>query len=151
MRVAVSMLAAGLFLGSAPPAVAAVTSVFTPGSSGPQGTLRVESDAADSIVVGCIGGVVEVNGAPPDTGSLDCSRVSRIDVMGGPGDNRIDLGGFAPAQALGVFRGVAAFALVDGRAGDHSIIGPSAGLTRLVGGPGSDWRSTSPPSQPMIR
>jgi hypothetical protein len=104
-----------------------------------QGTLLVESDAADSIVVSCLGGRVDVNGAPPDTGPLECSRANRIEVVGGPGDNRIDLSAIAPAQSFGTFRGVAAYASIDGRAGNDVIVGASGGLVRLVGGAGSDW------------
>jgi Ca2+-binding RTX toxin-like protein len=128
-------------LGVSPPAGAAVQSSFsTPGPpTGGQGTLLVQSDAGDSILVACVGGRVLVNGTHPDTGPLECSRANRIDVKGGPGDNRIDLGGISPAQTLGVYKGISAFASVDGDAGDDVIIGPAGGLVTIAGGPGSDY------------
>jgi Ca2+-binding RTX toxin-like protein len=116
-----------------------VRSAYEARPNEPQGTLRVESDAADTIVVSCIAGHVEVNGAPPDTGPLECSRANRIDAFGGPGDNRIDLRAIAPAQLFGTFRGIAAFATIDGRSGDDVIVGPIGGLVKLTGGAGSDW------------
>ena len=137
-----ALLAATLFLVGSPPAEAAVRSWFTAEPNNRQGTLRVEGDdAADSIVVGCVGGQVVVNAAPPDSGALECGRVKRIEAVGGAGSDQIDLGSIAPAQADGIFRGVAASALVDGGAGDDVIVGPSGGLVRIVGGPGSDWMS----------
>jgi len=137
-RVAPFLLFAAISLAGASPAAAAVRSFFA-GPAGGQGTLRVESDGADSITVACIGEHVLVNGAPPDTGPLECRDANRIEVAGGPGDNRIDLGAIAPAQLAGIFRGVAASAFVDGGAGDDAIIGPHGGLVEIVGGPGSDW------------
>ena len=104
------------------------------------GTLRVESDAADPILLACIGDRVLVNGAHPDTGPLPCSLANRIEVRGGPGDNRIDLGGFAPAQ-LPELKGVSAYASIDAGPGDDVVIGPTGGLVTLVGGPGSDHLS----------
>jgi hypothetical protein len=101
------------------------------------GTLRVESDAADAILLVCIGDRVLVNGAPPDTGPLPCSLANRIEVRGGPGDNRIDLGGIAPAQ-LPALKGVSAYASIDAGPGDDVVIGTTGGLVTLVGGPGSD-------------
>jgi Ca2+-binding RTX toxin-like protein len=133
-----SAFATGLLLHGAS-AAAAVRSFYTPQPSFPQGTLRVESDADDPIVVACVGGRVEVNGEPPGTGPLECWRANRIEAIGGPGANRIDLGGIAPAQALGVGRGVAAFAVAAGGAGDDVIQGASGGFSLIVGGSGNDW------------
>jgi Ca2+-binding RTX toxin-like protein len=135
---AVTLLVAGLLVAPST-SNAAVRSTYTAPPMAMQGTLRVESDADDAIVVACIGGRVEVNGSPPDTGPLECSRPVTIEAVGGPGANRIDLSGIAPAQSSGTFRGVAAYATLDGGAGDDTIVGPSAGLVKLTGGAGSDW------------
>jgi Ca2+-binding RTX toxin-like protein len=134
--VVVAVLA--VWIGDARAAVRSSFSSPSPVPPGAQGTLRVESDADDSILIVCVGERVLINGAPPDTGPLECSRATRIDVHGGPGDNWIDLGGIAPAQANGVFKGVAAHASLTGGAGDDVVIGPSGGLVTLDGGPGSD-------------
>jgi Ca2+-binding RTX toxin-like protein len=133
------LVTVGLFLGAAQTAGAAVRSEYIAQPLALQGTLRVESDAADSIVVACVGARVEVNGAAPDTGPLECSRPTRIEVVGGPGDNRIDLGGITPAQSAGTYRGVAASATVDGGAGDDTIVGAAGGYVRIAGGAGNDW------------
>jgi Ca2+-binding RTX toxin-like protein len=133
-------LVALLALGVAPPAGATVRSAFV-GSAGQPGMLRVESDGADAIVVACAGGQVLVNGAAPDTGPLQCGLVARLEVIGGPGDNRIDLGGIRPVSS-GPSRGENSSALIDGGAGDDTIVGPTGGLVRIVGGPGSDRMQT---------
>jgi Ca2+-binding RTX toxin-like protein len=139
MRLArVAALVASALL-STEAAQAAVTSSFT-GGANTQGTLRIAGDAAnDSIVVGCVGGRVVINGNAPDTGPLECTKPVTIDVKGGAGADSIDLGGIAPAQMNGVFRGVAAYASVDGGEGDDVIVGPAGGLVTIVGGPGNDW------------
>ena len=151
--VVVAVLA--VWIGDARAAVRSSFSLPSPAPPSAQGTLRVESDADDSILIVCVGGRVLINGAPPDTGPLECSRATRIDVHGGPGDNRIDLGGIAPAQANGVLKGVAAHASLTGGAGDDVVIGPSGGLVTLDGGPGSDQlreeRSTPMSSPPPTR
>jgi Ca2+-binding RTX toxin-like protein len=138
-RGAALLVTVGLFLAVAPAIEAAVRSAYVAASFAMQGTLRVESDEADSIVASCIGGRVQINGAPPDTGPLECFRANRIEIVGGPGDNRIDLSAIAPAQSFVIVRGVAAYATIEGRAGNDVIVGPSSGLVRLVGGAGSDW------------
>jgi Ca2+-binding RTX toxin-like protein len=138
-RAAIIILAAASLVTGPPTAAAAVTSVFTAEADGAQGTLRVAGDDADdTILVACGRDGVLVNGAPPDSGPLECLRANRIEVAGGAGDDRIDLDAIAPAQAYGTFRGVAAYGLVEGGPGDDAIVGPSDGLVRIVGGSGSD-------------
>ena len=127
-----------LLLAAASPAAATVRSTYTAHQGGLQGTLSVESDAADAIVVRCTNSQVLVNGGSPDTGALDCTRPNRIEVIGGPGDNLIDLGGIAPAQSFGVQRGIAAYASIEAGPGDDTVVGASRGFVTIEGGPGSD-------------
>jgi Ca2+-binding RTX toxin-like protein len=119
------------------PADAALTSTFTDRGPG-EATLRIESDGADPIHLTCIDRGLLVNGLPPDSGLLDCSRPNRFEVVGGPGDNRIDLATVAPTDP-GFSKGVNSSTSINAGAGDDVVIGPTSGHVAFVGGPGSDW------------
>jgi Ca2+-binding RTX toxin-like protein len=127
-------------LAASAPGLAAVTSRYEPlGASFPQGTLFVASDAADAIAVTCYAGFVVVNGAAPQTGQLACSALNRLNVTGGPGDNRIDVAGITLFPIYpGASRGITSSATIDGGAGDDVIRGPTRAIVRITGGPGSD-------------
>src|SRR4029450_3046513 len=79
--VVVAVLA--VWIGDARAAVRSSFSSPSPAPPGAQGTLRVESDADDSILIVCVGGRVLINGAPPDTGALEGSRATGSDGPGG--------------------------------------------------------------------
>jgi Ca2+-binding RTX toxin-like protein len=132
------LLAVACAVAAAPPSSAAVSSKFSSSFPTGQGTLRVESDGSDAVSLACSGGFVVVNGRQPDTGPVACSRVNGIDVFGGPGDNLITVSGSLPASTLRVFRGLSGRTSIRAGAGDDVVIGPSAGLAELDGGPGSD-------------
>jgi Ca2+-binding RTX toxin-like protein len=129
------------------PAAAVVTS----GVEG--GVLTVTSDAdSDVIVVGCTDeGQVSVNGADPDSGPATCAIITSIVVMGGPGDDTVNLrrvraGTFSTLETVTVDAGdgedrVTGSQIVDTIAGgaDHDVViaDPSAGDI-LDGGDGGD-------------
>lgn len=81
-------LALVLSLVNPPSALAAVTS-----SVDVDGMLMVTSDAGDQIKIWCSDGKLWINGFPPDTGEADCSTITVIRVVGGPGNNNINLSG----------------------------------------------------------
>jgi hypothetical protein len=86
---------------------------------------------ADSIVVRCANGHVEVNGSRP--GSLErCDDLRRILVFAGDGDDRVELSGVTRAR----FPNVAA-ADVQAEAGDDVVVG-TAWADHLGGGSGTD-------------
>ena len=129
------------------PAAAAVTSAVE------GGVLRVTSDAeSDVIVVGCTHeGQVSVNGGDPDSGPATCAIITSIVVMGGPGDDTVNLRrvsaeAFSTLQTVTVDAGdgrdwITGSQVVDTIAGgaDHDVViaDPSAGDV-LDGGDGSD-------------
>jgi len=94
MAAALLILLIGLAL-SAPAALAAVTSVVDKSN-----VLNVVSDAGDAIKVTCVSGLIKVNGGDPDSGLFACSKLAGIVVLGGPGDNAIDLSALAIGDLL---------------------------------------------------
>jgi Ca2+-binding RTX toxin-like protein len=133
-RLAIAVLVAAL--GIPPVASASVTSSYRSTAS-TQGQLRVTSDGSDSIVVSCGAWFlpVTVNGAPPDTGPVQCWVVTAIAITGGPGDNRIDLSGFVNGRD---FRGFGVVVGIDSGSGDDVIVGAHNALARFTGGAGDD-------------
>ena len=133
MRFTVFLFAVAFTAALPAAARAAVSTTYDPASR----TLRVESDGADEIVVGCAGGQTTVNGLPAAAGPLSCADVVRLVVRGGPGANRIDLS----SAMLGTTgsRGITSSASVSAGGGDDDVIGPRGSVvTRLAGGAGSD-------------
>jgi hypothetical protein len=82
------------------------------------GTLTVESDAGDPIVVTCARGTVKVNGADPEGEPAPCGTVDSIGISGGPDANAIDLDAIT-AAAFPTVEYVSSF----GDEGDDSITG----------------------------
>ncbi len=95
--------------------------------------LEVRSDGSDSIVIDVNAGNVQINGADPETGTLAADSVPSMIVIGGPGNNVIDLRGVLLAD-WDVLTNVG----VDGQAGDDTIIGSEFGDNNLIGGDGED-------------
>ncbi len=70
-------------------ALLSVTSEFNPFFD----RLEIRSDSNDDIAVTVVSGNVLVNNQSPDTGILDADSVVSLLVIGGPGENLIDLRG----------------------------------------------------------
>ncbi len=87
---AVLLLLVASWLGSPTAVRAAVTAVVDKNN-----VLNAVSDAGDAIAITCPSGLVKVNGNNPDSGAFACKDLAGIVVLGGPGDNVIDLGGLA--------------------------------------------------------
>ena len=97
------------------------------------GALTVDGTAeADDVVVGCEGGNVRVNGAPPSGGEIACAVVESITVRAGAGGDHVTLSGVVRSDF-----GVLADIDVLGEEGNDTLIG-SALADRLDGGPGGD-------------
>ncbi len=108
-------------------------------------TLAITSDAGDAIIVTVVGGNVMVNGADPENVSspgqpVAVSDVRKIAVVGGPGDNVIDLGGFPGGEELDPLQ-IPNDIL--GGGGDDTIVG-SAFRDFIDGGPGTDTIDAGP-------
>jgi Ca2+-binding RTX toxin-like protein len=56
---------------------------------------------ADRVRVVCNAGQVKVNGKNPRTGRVACSRISEVDALTGPGDDRVILSGVGSEQGFG--------------------------------------------------
>ena len=126
MAAALLILLIGLAL-SAPAALAAVTSAVDKSN-----VLNVVSDAGDAIKVTCVSGLIKVNGGDPDSGLFACSKLAGIVVLGGPGDNAIDLSALAIGDLL---PGTPISA--DGQSGNDTLTGGPYDQT-LKGGAGDD-------------
>ncbi|MCS6853004.1 MAG: Ig-like domain-containing protein, partial [Gemmataceae bacterium] len=99
------------------------------------GLLRIVSDGADAIQLGVNAGQeVTVNGvvvAAPG-GNVRADQVVALQVVGGPGNNEIDISRLNPVQFVGLTT-----IEVDGGAGDDLLVGSGFSET-LIGGPGND-------------
>ena len=111
-------------------AAIAVSSALAAGTLHSQvagGILSVVSDAGDAISITCVSGHVKVNDSDPDTGIADCSSITAIDVLGGPGENTIDLHVVDATSFPNVvtpYGGCASGAVaIDGAGGDDAITG----------------------------
>jgi len=134
-RLAVLLLAAALLLGASSVHAATVTSFAG-------GLLTVTSDADDAMVIGCTAGQVRLNGAEV-SGPVACSAVSRVEVVGGPGSNQIDLSLMMPADfsslaSTTLTGGVGTDSVVGSFANDTIIWNPGDGSDTNDGGVGND-------------
>ena len=124
------------------------------------GLLTISSDADDVIAVVAStergGRVVKINGADPTGGPLPTGAVRHLQVIGGPGENTIDLRGVGPASFPNL-GGVSVRAddgkdmIFGSRFADH--LDGGAGDNCLVGGPGDDvylGRADGPVSEVTI-
>lgn len=98
------------------------------------GFLRIASDAADDIVVTAAGGEVLANGASLPGGSVSASDVESLAVIGGPGENLLDLSG---VTADAGFSNLSGPVVIEGGAGDDGISGGGFGHV-IDPGPGDD-------------
>jgi hypothetical protein len=94
--------------------------------------LNVVSDAGDAIAITCESGQIKVNGSDPGSGAFACKDLAGIVVLGGPGDNAIDLSGLAIGDLQ---PGIPISA--DGLDGSDTLTGGPYGET-LKGGIGDD-------------
>jgi Ca2+-binding RTX toxin-like protein len=106
---------------------------------------------SDRVVVICHrDGFVRVNKKAPDTGIVKCSDIVEVDVVAGPGNDRVDLSGvnyqFGQANFPDFGTGVGAAGLL-GPGKDH-YVGSRAGFNLVYGNAGADtarggkWRDT---------
>ena len=96
---------------------------------------------SDRVVVICHrDGFVRVNKQAPDTGIVKCSDIVEVDVVGGPGNDRVDLSGvnneFGQAEFPDFGIGVGAAGLLG--PGKDDYVGTRAGFNLLIGNAGSD-------------
>jgi Ca2+-binding RTX toxin-like protein len=56
---------------------------------------------SDRIVVVCRAGLVKVDGKNPRGGPIGCAKVSEVDVVGGRGNDRVDLSAVGPDNGFG--------------------------------------------------
>jgi Ca2+-binding RTX toxin-like protein len=130
------LLAIAVLLILAPSASAVVMSTV-----GSTGFMFVSSNAADSIVISCVGGNVKVNDADPNNGVAACSLVRAIQVSGGPGSNTINLSGVTQAAFPNIGTGPVPpqfpIQIFDSFGGNDTITG-SEFPDSIGGGPGSD-------------
>lgn len=120
------------------------------------GVLTVTSNADDAIALSCVYGNVQINGAAPSTGTVDCAGVTALTVEGGPGPNIIDASGVITDEFTSlteitlsggggndVITGTHMIDTLDGGAGDDTLAGVK-GDDQMRGGPGVDeliWRN----------
>ena len=95
-------------------------------------TLTATSNAADAIVITCVGGNVQVNNANPGTGVALCAPITQVTVTGGPGANDLSVTGVN----VGVFPSVTGVTL-SGGGGDDTLRG-SAFADILLGDADND-------------
>jgi uncharacterized repeat protein (TIGR01451 family) len=94
-----------------------------------QGVLSIESDAGDPIILSSVAGAVQVNGLAPGSGPAATSAIRNVQIVGGPGDNLIDLSEVAPAQFVNLSR-----IQLAGGAGVDSLATPSPRKTITLSG-----------------
>jgi len=98
---------------------------------------------SDRVTVVCRNGLVKVSGKNPRKRRLACSRVSEVDAVTGPGDDRVDLSevgpdnGFGQRELPGGF-GHGTGAAADLGSGDDRYLGGLSAFNLVLGGPGND-------------
>jgi len=117
------------------------------------GVLTVSSDADDAIALTCTYGNVQINGADPSDGAVDCATVTTITVEGGPGPNVIDASGVLTDD----FTSLATITLRGGSGNDVitgtkiiDTLGGGAGNDSLAGGKGDDQMNGGPGADELI-
>jgi Ca2+-binding RTX toxin-like protein len=98
---------------------------------------------ADRITVVCQNGQVKVNRKDPRTGPVACSGVSEVDVVGGAGNDRVNLSGVGPETGFaqrdlpgGFGHGTGAAA--DLGEGTDDYVGGHSAFNLVLGGGGND-------------
>lgn len=135
----------GVMLGGTP--VRATAGAVAAGKGGPLVTISgrvlniTGTRRSDRVVVVCDrDGFVRVNKKPPANGQVPCSQVVEVDVVAGPGNDRIDLSGVGPQFGKADFPG---FGFGTGAAGllgpgkDH-YLGSKSGFNLVLGNAGAD-------------
>ena len=98
---------------------------------------------SDNILVSCRGSLVKVNGKNPRTGAVACSKVSEVDAVTGPGNDRVNFSavgtdnGFGQRDLPGGF-GHGTGAAADLGPGNDRFIGGKSAFNLALGGPGDD-------------
>ena len=118
------------------------------------GTLIVQSDAADSIVLGSIAGVVtlDVNGAPDTSlAPIMASAVESILITGSDADNTIDITNVtAAAFSFTDGTGNPVSIDIDGRNGSDTLLGSLDLVATLRGGDGNDTITSAAPADVIL-
>jgi Ca2+-binding RTX toxin-like protein len=100
--------------------------------------------AADHIAVICNPqGLVKVNGKDPRTGATTCSRISEVDAVSGPGNDRVDFSGVGGAHGFGERDLPGGFghgtgAAADLGTGDDHYVGGASAFNLVLAGPDGD-------------
>jgi Ca2+-binding RTX toxin-like protein len=98
---------------------------------------------SDQVTVICRGGVVKVDGKNPRGRAAPCAKVSEVDVVGGGGNDRIDLTGVGPDSGFGQRDLPGGFGHGTGAAadlgpGDDRYRGGGSAFNLVLGGSGND-------------
>ena len=99
--------------------------------------LTIRSDAqGDVINVTCPGGELKINGADPTGGAVTCGKVYSLTVIGGGGDDRINLGGFRQGDGA---EPIVSISISAGPGDDRVVRSPTYTFDQPVfGGDGDD-------------
>lgn len=118
------------------------------------GTLIVQSDAADSIVLGSIAGVVtlDVNGAPDTSlAPIMASAVESILITGSDADNTIDITNVtAAAFSFTDGTGNPVSIDIDAKNGNDTLLGSLDLVATLRGGDGNDTITSTAPADIIL-
>jgi Ca2+-binding RTX toxin-like protein len=98
---------------------------------------------SDHIGVVCAGGVVKVDGKDPRGGAVACSKISEIDAVTGPGNDRVDFSGVGPDNGFGQRDLPGGFGHGTGAAADlgdgsDRYTGGASAFNLVLGGSGND-------------
>jgi Ca2+-binding RTX toxin-like protein len=103
-------------------------------------------NGSDRIAVVCQNGLVKVNRKDPRSGAVACSGISEVDVVGGGGNDRIDLSGVGPDVGFGQRDLPGGFGHGTGAAADlgegaDAYAGGHSAFNLVLGGGGNDHLS----------
>ena len=98
---------------------------------------------ADRITVVCQNGLVKVNRKDPRTGQVACPGVSEVDVVGGAGNDLVDLSGVGPEAGFGQRDLPGGFGHGTGAAADlgegtDTYVGGHSAFNLVIAGSGDD-------------
>ena len=98
---------------------------------------------SDRIKVTCSAGLVKVNGTDPRSGAIECSKVSEVDVAGGPGNDRVNLSDVGPDSGFGQRDLPGGFGHGTGAAADlgdgsDRYVGGASAFNLVLAGAGND-------------
>jgi Ca2+-binding RTX toxin-like protein len=98
---------------------------------------------SDNILVVCTGDLVKVNGKNPRTGPVGCAKVSEVDAVTGPGNDRVNFSAVGPDNGFGQRDLPGGFghgtgAAADLGSGNDRYVGGKSALNLVLAGEGDD-------------